>query len=92
MEYLIINKKEYPNNSLFIQVPHNEYFNLKIYPLVGILEKEAGLLSDYAEAYALEGIKCNFIIYSSHELETVQFFNDNIYIIGKLIKIPYFNV
>jgi predicted O-methyltransferase YrrM len=88
-----LNKKEYQNTNIFEHVHNEEYFNLKIYPLVGILEKEAGLLSDIAEGYLLEEIKCNCIIYTSLENtslkntslqntslqnEKIQFFEDNL--------------
>jgi hypothetical protein len=50
---VILNKKEYPDIP-FEEVYIEEYCNLHIFPLVGILEKEAGLMSDIAEAYNLE--------------------------------------
>ena len=75
---IILNKKEYPDNGIFKEFHHKEYFNLKIYPLVGILEKEAGILSDLAEAYHNEGIDCNSVIYGSVHSERVQFVHDNL--------------
>jgi predicted O-methyltransferase YrrM len=75
---IVLNKKEYPDNGVFTQIDHPEFCNLKIYPLVGILEKEAGILSDLAEAYVSENIKCNCIIYTDLESERVQLLNDNL--------------
>ena len=46
-----LNKKIYPDSGVFKTKFIEEYCNLKIYPLVGILEREAGLLSDLAEAF-----------------------------------------
>ena len=60
---VLINKKEYSDElGIFKDEFNEEYFNLKIYPLVGILEKEAGLLSDISEAYIEEGIKTNCVV------------------------------
>ena len=41
--------------------PHPEYCNLRIYPMVAELEKIAGLLSEFAEAYLQENKKCSFV-------------------------------
>ena len=51
---LTLNKKEYPNNGIFKNVFIEEYCNLSIYPLIGVLEKEAALLSEFAEAFQSE--------------------------------------
>lgn len=50
---VVLNKKEYQQQgeqSDFVKVPH-EYFNLNIIPLVGVLEREAALLSELSEMY-----------------------------------------
>jgi len=47
---LNLNRKEYTDTNLIKSVPHTEYFNLNIYPILNQLETEAGLLSDLAEA------------------------------------------
>ena len=44
-----LNKKEYQEH--FEQFHHEEYFNLKLYPEAGILEQEAGLLSELVEMF-----------------------------------------
>jgi len=46
---LTLNKKEYKED--FEQFHHEEYFNLKLYPEVGTLEQEAGLLSELVEMF-----------------------------------------
>jgi hypothetical protein len=78
MEKIVLNKKEYHNNGLFTEVFIEEYCKLKIYPLVGILEREAGLLSDLAEDIRKEGIRSNCFIYGDSSNEIVQFFNDTL--------------
>jgi predicted O-methyltransferase YrrM len=75
---IALNKKEYPDNGLFKEFHHVDYFNLKIYPLVGILEKEGGILSDIAEMYVEENMKCNCVLYGSSESERIKFINDNL--------------
>ena len=40
---IVLNKQEYPDNGCFQREHIQEYCNLEIYPLVGILEREAGL-------------------------------------------------
>ena len=52
-------KKEYSN--FFKLIPHHEYFNLKIYN-TDELEKEAGLMSDFAEAFLEEGMQAMYQI------------------------------
>ena len=74
---VLINKKEYPDG-VFENVYNKEYFNLKIYPLVGILEKEAGLLSDIAEAYLEEGFKTNCVVYGDSKSADIPFISDNL--------------
>ena len=49
-----LNKKKYTDNGIFKKVYIDEYCNLSIYPLIGILEKEAALLSEFAEAFQSE--------------------------------------
>jgi glycosyltransferase involved in cell wall biosynthesis len=46
---VLLNKKEYSDT--FDQFHHEEYFNLKLYPEVGILEQEAGLLTELVEMF-----------------------------------------
>ena len=65
---MIINKKEYPDNGIFEERYSQEYSSLKIYPLVGILEREAGLLSDLAYEIRKKGVRCNCLIYSPGEV------------------------
>ena len=45
----VLNKKEYPE--VFEEYHHPEYFNLKIYPDAGTLEREAGLLMELADMF-----------------------------------------
>ncbi len=48
----IINKKKYfLHNDEFITVHHNDFFNLKIIPDVGILERYIGLLKDLSQLF-----------------------------------------
>ena len=76
---VLINKKEYSDElGIFKDVFNEEYFNLKIYPLVGVLEKEAGLLSDISEAYIEEGIKTNCVVYGNSNFADISFLNDNL--------------
>ena len=72
---LYLNKKEYQDNCIFKKNFIEEYCNLDIYPLVGILEKEAGLLSDIASHHSYP---VNCIVYGNSELESIQFFKDNL--------------
>lgn len=51
METIILNKKEYLDSGIFKKTHIEEFCNLNIYPLINQLEKEAGLLSDFAEAW-----------------------------------------
>jgi hypothetical protein len=53
METIKLNGKEY-NTTEFKKKYIEEYHSLNIYPLVGIYEREAGLLNDLAEAYRNE--------------------------------------
>jgi predicted O-methyltransferase YrrM len=73
-----LNKKKYSDTGLFISKYIEEYCNLKIYPLVGVLEREVGLLSDLAKEITKEGIKCNCIIYTKKTSEISQFFCDSL--------------
>jgi hypothetical protein len=68
-----INKIKYNEGSFFVRKPHEEYCNLEIYPVLNELEREAGLLSDFAEI-----IKANFISYGDTSLESVQFIANTI--------------
>ena len=78
MSKIILNKKEYPDNGIFQKIFIEEYCNLNIYPLVGILEKEAGLMSDFAEAYIAENNSLNYNIYGP-DSEDILFLKDNLY-------------
>jgi FkbM family methyltransferase len=50
MQKLVLNKdKIYCNQSDYEIVPHQDYFNLKIIPKIGELEREIGLLNDLSE-------------------------------------------
>ena len=80
---MIINKKEYADNGIFEERYSQEYSSLKIYPLVGILEREAGLLSDLAYEIRKKGVRCNCLIYSSGEI--TEFFKDNLIHFDKIV-------
>jgi hypothetical protein len=76
---IVINKRKYHvKNNTFVFKHHTEYFNLKIYPAVNELEREAGLLSDFAEAYLEDGISTSYIIYGDQESESIKFIQDNL--------------
>jgi len=64
-----INRREYPD--CFEKFYIDEYCNLTIYPKVGILEKEAGLLSDFAEH-----LDTSILVYGDHP--ELTFFKDNL--------------
>ena len=66
---IILNKKEYHDTTI-VKVHHEEYFNLNIYPKAGILEREAGLLSELAEMFLGD---CTFEL-----LGASQFLVDNL--------------
>ena len=76
--FIVLNKKQYPNNNIFKKIHIEEYCNLSIYPLVGILEKEAGLLSDIVEGFNEENIATKYTIHGPHNLESIQFLKDNL--------------
>ena len=61
-----VNKNEIHN---FQKQYIEEYCNLEIYPQLGILEQEAGLLNDFCGK--------DFIIHGSHS-ESKQFLRDNL--------------
>ena len=65
--------KKKKTNSEFIESISDEYCNLEIYPLVGILEREAGILSDLAEL-----INAKYVLYGNNELESNQFVYSNL--------------
>ena len=46
---VLLNKKEYSEN--FEQFHHKEYFNLELFPEAGIIEQEAGLLTELVEMF-----------------------------------------
>jgi hypothetical protein len=74
---MLLNKLNYTDTGVFKETYIEEYCNLKIYPLVGQLEIEAGLLSDFAEAYLEEGLK-SIIIINGPDTEDIQFLKDQI--------------
>ena len=77
---LTLNKKEYllnPKGNGFFKIIHHEvYFNLKIYN-IDELEKEAGLMSDFAEAFLEEGMQAMYQVYSE-ATEDIDFLKDNL--------------
>jgi len=73
-----LNKKIYNDSGVFKTIFIEEYCNLKIYPLVGILEREAGILSDLAEAFNLENKKCEITIHGE-DSEDIHFLKDNLF-------------
>ena len=72
---LLLNKKEY-NCGFFKVIPHPVYFNLKIYN-IDELEKESGLMSDFAEAFLEEGMQAMYQVYSENT-EGIEFLKDNL--------------
>ena len=81
-------KKEY--RDFFKLIPHHEYFNLKIYN-TDELEKEAGLMSDFAEAFLEEGMQAMYQIYG--EDTGTDFLKDNLlnFKSASVVKIAYTN-
>jgi len=73
-----LNRKKYISHGFFKTQFNEEYFNLKIYPMINELEKEAGLLSEFAEAYLEEGISTSYKIYGDESHESMQFLKDNL--------------
>jgi hypothetical protein len=71
-----LNRKEYPDTGLFEKRYVEEYCNLNIYPRVNEIETEAGLLSDFAEAFALQNNPATYHIYADASLESTMFFKD----------------
>ena len=67
MNKVVLNKKEYNDTGIFQKNLIQEYCNLQIYPLVGLLEREAGLLSDIAEEITKQGGVVSFKIYGKNE-------------------------
>jgi glycosyltransferase involved in cell wall biosynthesis len=74
---ITLNQKEYQDNAIFKEKFIEEYCNLKIYPLVNEIETEAGLLSDFAEAFQDLQTPATCDIYGA-ELESIQFLKDNL--------------
>ena len=77
MNKVILNKKEYTDTGIFQKNFIQEYCNLHIYPLVGLLEREAGLLSDIAEEITKEGGVVSYKIYGKNE--RTEFIEDNLH-------------
>ena len=71
-----LNRKEYPDTGVFEKKYIEEYCNLKIYPKVNEIETEAGLLSDFAEAFAMENNPATYHIFADSNLESTMFFKD----------------
>jgi len=67
METILLNKKNYFINDInnFQYKYHNKFNNLKIIPILGILEKEIGLIKDLSELYDLFYLTYIGPIYSS---------------------------
>ena len=85
METIILNKREYTTNE-FKKKYIEEYHSLNIYPLVGIYEREAGLLNDFAEAYQIhQGLKVGIKVYG----ENLEFFRNEINFNEGIPKITY---
>ena len=85
METVILNKREYTTDE-FKKIHIEEYCNLNIYPLVGIYEREAGLLNDFAEAYQIEeGLKVSIKVYGNN----LDFFRDQLCFNDGTPKISY---
>ena len=76
MDTITLNKKQFPCSGLFEKTFIQEYCNLNIYPLVGVLEREAGLLSDFAEAIIEEGGIVSYQVYGNNE--RTEFIKDNL--------------
>jgi predicted O-methyltransferase YrrM len=83
---VLINKKEYPGTH-FKEIHNEEYFNLKIYPQLNELETDAGFISDFVEAYQLEGKTLEVEIRGNCEL--TDFVRDNTPKTKSLSKIVY---
>jgi predicted O-methyltransferase YrrM len=79
---VLLNKKEYPNET-FEEFHHEEYFNLKLYPDAGILEREAGLLSELVEMFQGD---CTFELLGASE-----FLVDNLPVCNGKNVITYLN-
>ena len=77
MNSITINKKEYPDDDLFILQFHETYFNLKIYPILNSLETISGLMSDLAEMYFFENFKVNYSIIGNVN-STLLFLSNNL--------------
>jgi len=73
-----INRKKYTDRGFFKSKFHEEYFNLKIYPMINQLEREAGLLNEFAEAYLEENVSTSYIIYGNENCESMEFLKDNL--------------
>jgi hypothetical protein len=73
MNSVILNKKKY-YTSEFIEEVSDKYCNLEIYPFVGILETEAGILSDLADSLG----DTIYRLYGDPELGSNQFVKDNL--------------
>lgn len=68
---IVLNKREYTDNGCFQKFYIEEYCNLSIYPLVGILEREAGLINDFSPENVV-------VIHGNSELESMDFLKDNL--------------
>ena len=85
---VLINKKEYPGTH-FKEQFNEEYFNLKIYPQLNELETDSGFISDFVEAYELEGKTLEVEVRGNNEL--TDFVRDNTPKTKSLSKIVYVN-
>ena len=83
MATILLNKREYTDNGCFERQHIEEYCNLSIYPLVGTLEREAGLLNEFSPQNII-------VIHGNTPLESIEFLKDNlIYETLNDIKITY---
>ena len=75
---ITLNKKEYSDTGIFVEKKIQEYCNLKIYPYLGILERDAGLISDLGEMFNENEFYGNYIIYGDQDSEDYNVLNDNL--------------
>jgi uncharacterized protein YbcV (DUF1398 family) len=75
---ITVNHKEYNDTGIFQKKYIDEYCNLHIYPQINELETEAGLMSDFAEAFQMENIPASYTVYADPHLEYIQFLKDNL--------------
>jgi hypothetical protein len=82
---ITLNKKSYNcNQDDYTSLSHKEYNSLKIYPIVGDLERHIGLLNDITEDYIEPNLLCfsskysSFIMNEAYEyFPEINIYNDN---------------